>query len=86
MQKVEEYYDKTATTHAYIFVMSACSFPSFFVMHNLIFLIVLGPEIKMNHFMKHWTKPLQDKVMESTETIVCYFSYIHIPFYLFLIV
>ena len=73
MEKVEEYYNKMATTDAYTFVMGACVFFSFFVMCNLILLIVLNSDTKMSHFTKHWTKPLQDKVLESTEAIVCFF-------------
>ena len=69
MEKVSEYYDKTATSHAYTFVMCAWFF-LFFVIHSLILLIVLDPDTKMNHFVKHWSKPLQDEVLESAETIV----------------
>ena len=76
MEKVEEYYDKTATSHAYTFVMCAC-FSLLFNIHGLIFFIVLDPEMKMNHLLKHWSKPLQDKVLESTEAIVCSFYYTH---------
>ena len=70
MGKVEEYYDKTATLHAYTFMMCAHFFLLFGI-HSLILLIVLDPDTKMNHFVKHWSKPLQDKVLESAETIVC---------------
>ena len=85
MEKVEEYYDKTAASHAYTFVMCACF--SLFNIHGLIFFIVLDPETKMTHFVKHWIKPLQDKVLESVETIVCSFYYTHArPFYSFSIV
>ena len=72
MEKVEEYYNKTATSNAYTFVMGACSF---FVLavHSLILVIVLDPDTKMSHFTKHWTKSLQDKALESTEAIVCLF-------------
>ena len=73
MEKVEEYYNKTATSDAYTFVMGEFFSPSFFVMRNLISLIVLDPDAKMSHFTKNWSKSLQDKVMESTETIVCLF-------------
>ena len=52
-------------------------FSLFLNINGLIFFIVLDPETKMNHFMKHWSKPLQDKVLESTETIVCFFYYTH---------
>jgi len=79
MGKVEEYYDKTATSHAYTFVMCVYFFLSF-VIHGIIFLIVLDPDTKMNHFVKHWSKPLQDQVLESAETIVCSFYQYPCPF------
>ena len=44
VEKVEEYYDKTATSHAYTFVMRACSSLLFNIYWLLIFLIVLDPE------------------------------------------
>ena len=67
MEKVEEYYDKTAASHAYTFVMCVCF--SLFNIHGLIFFIVLDPETKMAHFVKHWIKPLQDKVLESVDEL-----------------
>jgi len=50
------------------------------------FVAGLDPDMKMSHFTKHWTKPLQDKVLESMEAIVCLFSLLHMPFYSFLTV
>jgi hypothetical protein len=82
MEKVEEYYDKTATSHAYTFVMCACS-SLLFNIHGLNFVIVLDPEMKMSHFEKHWSKPLQDKVSESAEAIVCSFHYPHASLLIF---
>ena len=75
IEKVEEYYEKTGTSDAYTFVMGESFLPSFFVMPvlYLISLIVLDPDTKMSHFKKHWSQSLQDKVLESTENIVCLF-------------
>ena len=57
MKKIEEYYEKTATSHAYTFVMRKLITWSYFLIANLC-PTVLDPDTKMNHFKKHWDKEL----------------------------
>lgn len=70
MEKIAEYYEKTATSHAYTFVMCKFSNLSHFSKLNQYLPTVLDPDTKMSHFKKHWDKDLQDKVLESAEKIV----------------
>lgn len=70
-QKIAEYYDKTATSHAYTFAMreSISSVESSCLLITT-FLKVLDPDSKMNHFKKHWDEDLQKAVLKSAEAIV----------------
>ena len=85
MEKVEEYYDKMAASHAYTFVMCVC-----FSLFNTL-------QYSWTNFLHStwsWDEDdsfcealEQDKVLESMETIVCSFYYTHAgPFYSFSIV
>ena len=71
MEKINEYYIKTAESDAHIMAMSEYQFYLFiYVLSNHIY-IVLHPRRKMKYFKKNWSTDLQKDVANMVENIVC---------------
>jgi hypothetical protein len=67
--KIDEYYEKTTNTSAYIMAMDRCCGASFVdVISNVH--VVLNPKEKMSHFKKHWSEELQDDVLTCLKEVV----------------
>jgi hypothetical protein len=69
---IADYYDKTASSDAFIVAMRQFCFQLFIRSTYLILMpwTVLHPKMKMRHFVKHWPNELAS-VRASAETIVC---------------
>jgi hypothetical protein len=68
--KIDEYYEKTTQSPAYIMAMSRIVLLASKQDVNTI--IVLNPKEKMRYFKKHWSPELQDDVIECVEEVVCH--------------
>jgi len=66
---IADYYDKTASSDAFIVAMRQLCF-QLFICSILMPHTVLHPKMKMRHFVKHWPNELAS-VRASAETIVC---------------
>ena len=77
-QKLDEYYEKTTDSPAFIMAMCA-----FFQSYTLLILMcvranaVLDPTAKMAYFKKHWPEDLQDDVLSCAEKVVCVIQYFY---------
>jgi len=69
-EKVDQYYEKTTDSPAYIMAMCMLSILSIVFVLNLCFRPVLNPKEKMAHFKKHWSKDLQEEVLDCAKEIV----------------
>jgi hypothetical protein len=69
---IADYYDKTASSDAFIVAMRQFCFQLFIRGRYLIIMprTVFHPKMKMCHFVKHWPNELAS-VRVSAETIVC---------------
>jgi hypothetical protein len=69
---IADYYDKTASSDAFIVAMRQFCFQLFICGRYLIIMprTVLHPKMKMRYFIKHWPNELAS-VRVSAETIVC---------------
>jgi hypothetical protein len=70
MAKLNEYYERTATSDAHIIAMSVCIYLPIF--HILIILPVLDPASKLEYFKKHWGPGLLEEVELTVKTMVCF--------------
>lgn len=71
MDKLNEYYEKTADSDAHILAM--CMFLWVLFLFLLIsWPVVLHPVRKMVHFKKHWDTALQKEVSELGRNAVCH--------------
>ena len=66
-KKIDEYYEKTTSSPAYILAMSMLS-PFINDISNA--LLVLNPKEKMSYFKKHWSTELQSDVKNCVEEVV----------------
>lgn len=69
--KIEDYYDKTTESPAYIMSMGKQLLVLFFK-HCLTFymLLVLDPKAKLEYFKRQWSSELQDQVVKCVEEVV----------------
>ena len=67
-EKIDEYYEKTTASPAYIMLMSM-SIPHL-ILHITDTHVVLNPREKMGYFKKHWSVDLQEEVMTCVEELV----------------
>lgn len=66
--KIAGYYEKTATSDA--FLLSMGMYLLGYLVTMLTLPLVLDPEMKMKHFEMYWEQDLQDTVKETLEKIV----------------
>jgi hypothetical protein len=68
--KIDEYYEKTTESPAYIMAMSMCSKLLVLSILLLIYVPVLDLKEKMAYFKEHWSINLQGKVIKCVEEVV----------------
>ncbi|KAG6821421.1 hypothetical protein H0H92_001753, partial [Tricholoma furcatifolium] len=66
--KIDEYYEKTTSSPAYILAMGMCSALRLQAINGQV--IVLNPREKLGYFKRHWPADLQDAVVKCIEDIV----------------
>jgi hypothetical protein len=69
--KIDDYYEKTTESPAYIMAMSRTVYSSH-KKPNVNTILVLDPKEKMRYFKKHWSSELQEDVVNCVEEIVRY--------------
>ena len=79
--KVDEYYEKTTDSPAYIMAMCRLSIPAVAFLLNPNKCTVLNPKEKMVHFKKHWSEDLQQEVLDCAEEIVRVLLYFFLSIY-----
>jgi len=67
IQKVAEYYTRTACSDAYLVTMGVLNVFLFCYFNSC---LALNPEEKTAHFKRHWDASLQKDIMEHLEKIV----------------
>jgi hypothetical protein len=70
MEKLNEYYKRTAESDAHIISMGSHSDICFYIMLTPLYL-ALDPRKKFSHFKKNWDLGLQDEVKELVQKKVC---------------
>ena len=70
MEKLNEYYERTAESDAHIIAMGSYSYTHFYIMLTPLYL-VLDPRKKFAHFKKNWSLTLQEEVKELVQKKVC---------------
>jgi hypothetical protein len=68
-KKIDNYYEKTTKSPAYVLAMSMWS-PFMLINYTFNILLVLNPKEKMSYFEKHWSTELQSDVKKCVEELV----------------
>ena len=72
MEKLNEYYKRTAESDAHIIAMGSYSYTHFYIMLTpLALYLVLDPRKKFTHFKKNWSLTLQEEVKDLVQKKVC---------------
>ena len=71
MAKIDEYYQRSGASDAHIIAMGNVTCSNHFHI-GLIFIVVLDPNSKMNHFKKHWSEDLISEVEDAVRERVCF--------------
>jgi hypothetical protein len=69
--KIDEYYEKTTESPAYIMSMSMSCYLQSFTLDIANISLVLNPKEKMAYFKKHWSAELQEEVLKYIEDKAC---------------
>ena len=77
--KIDDYYEKTTESPAYIMAMSRTVYSSH-KRPNVNTIVVLDPKEKMRYFKKHWSSELQEDVVNCVEEVVCYISLVRLQY------